>query len=278
MTARALAIAWVLAFVITAALIGTLVWMDSQRTYPGTPDFTSRPVVLVGSSLLRSAIPNAITGNGLLGDGRDHRVLALGGLTVAQIVTILRQLRGGPVQTVFIETQPLIYCTANSSKTECDTVSTPTIRMLVKLFMERAAREVRFQIGKPVLPRWDDPATGPMRKFRARRSYVERYPFFPLPGRQLDEFRDAVNALQGEGKRIVLITPPRSEWEYEQIGQRQAEDIKSNAVTLARELGVEIFQPAAHWSNEHFYDFGHMNRRGRDRFQAALRDWWAGGR
>jgi len=278
MTARALAIAWVLAFITSAALIGALVWMDGQRTYPETPGFTSRPVVLVGSSLLSSAIPHLMTGDGVLNDGRDHRVLAIGGLTVSQMVTILNQLFGSSAQTVFIETQPLVYCTANSPKTECDTVSTPTTRIRVKLFLERAAREVRHQLGKPLLPRWDGPAAESSREFRARRGFVERYPFHPLPGEELDSFRGAVNALQKEGKRIVLITPPRSEWEHKQIGQRQAAEITAHAVQMARELGVEIFQPATHWSNEYFYDFGHMNSRGRDRFRAALRDWWAGRR
>jgi hypothetical protein len=75
--------------------------------------------------------------------------------------------------------------------------------------------------------------------------------------------------------QVALVLPPRSLASVGLMPAGQGRQMDELSKSLARELHVPIFAPQGPWSNSLFNDNAHFNLRGRQRFDAELRQWWA---
>lgn len=145
MNARSLCAIWFIA--ITLSIIFTLgiIHYPTLNTVPEPAEevIPFAPIMIIGSSLMRFAVPGIGSGQdgGILGDGTAHTRLAISAIREEQVLRLLERIlhQSYPVKTIFLEPIPLfLILPLNAVKT----VLVPIIRYGWLLYFSKKAKKL----------------------------------------------------------------------------------------------------------------------------------------
>ncbi|MGZ0167671.1 MAG: hypothetical protein ACKVII_27430 [Planctomycetales bacterium] len=290
MRARHFHIVWGMVICLTAVTVGLLPGSEppqiiDREVLIETERFPESPVVVIGSSLMRYAVPaTGSATDSLLDDGRSHVRLALSTITEKETLTALARVLAPPVECVFVEIQPLgmdfSYQRTPDRFFERTLLHIAVDR--IRLFSRNSKRELGRKSGwrstMDLQPREQRSMTEEPSKLDAtfQTSSValrQVYPIHLRSPRELDRLQQLLDKANEQHIKIVLVAPPRSQTAVNYIGDDFAESLERHFQNLARQLDLPLFQPARSWPDEFFVDHAHMNRRGRERFCRELARW-----
>jgi hypothetical protein len=235
--------------------------------------FSNVKIAVIGSSPTRYAI--AANGGGatsLLGDGRRHTRFGLRRASEYDLLVLLKAAIDDRVELALVEVSPLIRDTRDSPEEHgCN-----WWRGVLRGEHRNIARSFRRLLGAQTLetrePARLDRRFQLLQPDRLRAIYPLRL-HQPLCRARLDRLLARARA---QGTTVAFFLPPRSRAADGFLPSGEGEQLERLAKDLASELQVPAFVPKGPWSNSLFIDHGHLNRGGRQRFDAELRDWWAG--
>lgn len=272
MTARAVMLAWLTAALIIAGAIAFLIVGSSRQQ----PAFHGVEVAVIGSSLMRHAVPKREGGEGgLLGNGWRHWRIGLSSITENDLISLLSRALDEHVKIVFVDANPLLFDFAKSpGKGHCDRAGAE-LRSRLKAMHLHVTDEYARRFGKPA--ELDEVSAADEVDHAGLTQPVRLRGIYPLslrgPCRVEALERLGAKAKTG-GQSIVVVLPPRSATSDRLLGPIQRRDLNAWARFLAGELHAQLFDPKGTWTDSEFVDGEHLNRRGRAHFIAALRAWW----
>ena len=276
MTSRQLALIWCAAITLVTLIVVALntFTKDVQVNFDNMP---AAPVVVIGSSLMRSAVPSFGQGNdSLLGDGRAHVRHAVGGITEDQTLELLQLVLNGGAKTVLIEANALAFDFA--SKRSAFYQDGAQLARLVKPLFDlsiRIRQKLReFIFGQQAIEILTTEANNLDNHFSVNPNAKANYPLYLRLPQYPDVLEAALMLASKNGVELILIAPPRSQWAADVMGPEATETLRLHFQTLSDRLNLPLFQPSGVWSNEHFVDAAHMSRQGRMRFLNELAQWW----
>jgi len=277
------------ALVVSLTVVTSMLLHDMQseeqtwRTDPTrTEHIPESPTVVIGSSLMKCAVPNIGSAEqSLLGDKRDHVRLALGGITESQTIALLERVLTFPTKRVFVEIHPLCVDFARQTRGISWTFPRQWVDR-IRTFSANSRRELGTRYQRFSETRLRSPVrllmTSEPRKldaaFQVSISRLrETYPIHMRSPRELGRLKQLLSLAKDRHIDIALIAPPRSETALNYMGIDSARSLERHFHDLARQLELPLFQPARSWPDEYFIDQAHMNRRGRKRFCNELAKW-----
>jgi hypothetical protein len=272
MTSRGMASVWCAVIALGITVSTTLALLGAGPSVV-LSDIATAPVVVIGSSLMEHAVP-PFGGkvSSLLGDGRAHARLAISSITEPQTVELLNLVLETEVQTVLIEANALAFDFASRKTTPDPTDIRPVAMMQSLLDLSTRARQpLRDLLNKRPLVSEAEKLDAPFAV--QSKTLLQNYPLrlrFPSNPEALNA---TLAVAASKGVALILIAPPRSQLAADAMGPQATEKLWLHFQTVARDLNLPLFQPAAVWPNEYFIDLAHMNRRGRARFLQELAQW-----
>ena len=274
MTNRGLVLIWcaVITSVTLVVVAMAALTNDEVASFDNIP---AVPVIAIGSSLMKHAVPPLGSGTGsLLGDGRAHARLAINGITEGQTVALLKHVLSNGAKTVLIEASALAFDSVSRTPTPNQGIISPDV--LMKPFLDLSAR-VRWYLGAFIRqqPRFTQEVKKLDADFSAKPAEVAKNYLRLRSPAHPEALEVAISIAAANGVDLILIAPPRSQLFANVTGPEATEALHLHFQTIAHQLNLPIFQPSAVWSNEYFIDAGHMNGRGRARFLDELAQWWA---
>lgn len=235
------------------------------------------PIMVIGSSLMRSAIPGIGSGNegGLLGDGRSHTRLAISGIREEQALYLLERLLKKDVKVIFLEANPFIFDFA-TYKNNLNSTSSLFLTELLRQKSKEIAAKVNFLLKRGFLyETLTDEPRGLFDNFKGDINQRKKYPLYLRPPKYIEKLEKIIKILKYKGIKLILIAPPRSMWSAQFIDDSSAKELELSYQRLAKRFDILLFQPDPFWSNENFVDSGHLNNFGRERFLKELKVWWS---
>jgi hypothetical protein len=255
--------------------VGTSALLEARRQvdYGKLP---VAPVVVIGSSLMRHAVPPlGDKVSGLLGDKRAHARMGINGITEAETVHVLDLVLKNGARTVFIEANALAFDFANGVPEVGWERVRPDVMMRALLSVSTLARE---SISKWLKPRPStlliDAKELDATFFVRPDDLVNLYPLrlrLPKDPKALEKVLKDANAA---GVELILVAPPRSQLAADAMGIEANQTLQQHYQALALNMKLPLFYPATAWPDDHFIDTAHMNRRGRTRFMEELAQWY----
>lgn len=295
MTSRGLVLIWCVAITLVTLIVIALATFtkDAQDNFDKIP---AAPVVIIGSSLMRHAVPPLGYGDdSLLGDGRAHIRLEISSISEGQTVALLRRVLNSDVKTVMIEANALAFDFASSAPAYNQSSSWPMALMKPLMDLSTYTRQRVKRVSSLIEKRSTSISEAELEtkfvvkpgyiasheaeletKFYVKPNYIASH--YPLHLRlpKHPEVLEAAQRMAAEnGVDLILIAPPRSEFAANAMGAEATEMLRLHFQALAHHLNLPLFQPSAAWPNDHFIDAAHMNRSGRARFLNELAQWWA---
>jgi hypothetical protein len=276
MTSRELALIWCAAITLVTLIVVALntFTKDVKVNFDNMP---AAPVVVIGSSLMRNAVPSFGQGNdSLLGDGRAHVRHAVGGITEDQTLELLQLVLNGGAKTVLIEANALAFDFA-SKRSAFHQDGAQLARLVKPLFdlSTRIRQKLReFIFGQQAIETLTTEANNLDKHFSVKPNAKANYPLYLRLPQYPDVLEAALMLASKNGAELILIAPPRSQWAADVMGPEATETLRLHFQTLSDRLNLPLFQPSGVWSNEHFVDAAHMSRQGRMRFLNELAQWW----
>lgn len=277
MTSRGFALIWCAAITLVTLIVVALNTFTkaAQDNFDNMP---AAPVVVIGSSLMKSAVPSFGQGNdSLLGDGRAHVRYAVGSITEDTTVELLRLALNGGAKTVLIEANALAFDFASKGSTfhqdgaQLDRLIKPLFDLSTRI--RQKLRE--FIFGQHPTVTFISEADNLDNHFSVKPNAKAKYPLYLRLPQYPDLLEATLMLASKNGVELILIAPPRSQWAADVMGPEATETLRLHFQTLSDRLNLPLFQPSAVWSNEHFIDAAHMSRQGRTRFLNELAQWWA---
>jgi hypothetical protein len=233
------------------------------------------PIVVIGSSLMRFAMPGVGSGaeGGILGDGRAHVRLAISGIREEQALRLLERLLNQDVDVIFLEANPFVFDFAHRIQ-KPDIYSTLFTTILKQKSQDVAAKiNGLLQRGSAnELMTTDDSRL--TNTFQVDLNAAKQYPLYLRRSKYVEKLQELIDALKAKEVKVILVAPPRSVWSTQFIGDMAAKNLKTDFQNLAKQLDLPLFQPDTFWKNENFWDSAHMNNIGRKRFLKELKTWW----
>jgi hypothetical protein len=277
MTSRGFALIWCAAITLVTLIVVALNTFTkaAQDNFDNMP---AAPVVVIGSSLMKSAVPSFGQGNdSLLGDGRAHVRYAVGSITEDTTVELLRLALNDGAKTVLIEANALAFDFASKGSTfhqdgaQLDRLIKPLFDLSTRI--RQKLRE--FIFGQHPTVTFISEADNLDNHFSVKPNAKAKYPLYLRLPQYPDLLEATLMLASKNGVELILIAPPRSQWAADVMGPEATETLRLHFQTLSDRLNLPLFQPSAVWSNEHFIDAAHMSRQGRTRFLNELAQWWA---
>lgn len=277
MTSRGFALIWCAAITLVTLIVVALntFTKDPQVNFENIP---AAPVVVIGSSLMGSAVPSFGQGtDSLLGDGRAHVRYAVSGITEDQTLELLQLVLNGGAKTVLIEANALAFDFAskrsafNQDRAQLDRLIKPLFDLSARI--RQKLRE--FIFGQQAIVTLTSEVNNLDNHFLVMPNAKANYPLHLRLPQYPDVLEATLMLASKNGVELILIAPPRSQWAADVMGPEAIETLRLHFQTLSDRLNLPLFQPSAAWSNEHFIDAAHMSRQGRMRFLNELAQWWA---
>ena len=274
MTSRGLALIWCVVLALGTASFMALAILGKDRSAI-FGEIPAAPVIVIGSSLMRHAVPPLGEGaDSLLGDGRAHARLAVSSITESQTVALLGLVLKTGAQTVLIEANPLAFDFASSAPVPDQGRIRPVVVMQSILDLSMQARAPLF--GLLYSLQLTEEAQQLDAAFLVQPNVLAKnYPLHLRNPADPKALEAVLKTATTKGVSLILIAPPRSQLAANAMGTQATETLRQHFQALARRLDLPLFQPSAVWPNDHFIDAAHMNRRGRARFMQELAQWWA---
>lgn len=273
MTSRGLVLIWFAAITLMTLIV---VALDAftKHLEDNFDNIQVAPVVVIGSSLMRSAVPSFGQGkDSLLGDGRAHARLAISSITESQTVELLKLVIRSGARTVLIEANALAFDFAPSRQGNAQLAV--SIKPLLELSTSTRQKLRGIISGPQTLVTLTSEAENLDANFSVQPGSKANYPLYlRFPGYP-DALESALMLASANGVELILIAPPRSQLAENVMGSEATETLKLHFQTISLRLKLPLFQPSGVWSNDHFIDTAHMSRRGRTRFLNELAQWWA---
>ena len=270
MTARGLVLAWAVAMLGALALLWPLARLGDPARLPAE-DLGGAPVVFVGSSLIKAAVPSRPVPGGVLGDGRPHRRLARGGITEARALQFTADALAQGPDLVFLEVNPFALDFAREAQIHAARAAAgPDLGL--PLLTERVEAGLARLSGKRLEPPEGD---RPLDKTIAAvpDAIALHYPVTLRPPREAAALQAVAEQARAAGIPLVLVAPPRSGAARAAMGDAAAGALSRHLAALAAALDLPLFAPGPVWPDALFYDHAHMNAAGQTRFLAELQDW-----
>lgn len=268
MNTRILARVWIACILLVVVAVGSTValgWNRESIVF----SMGEAKVAVVGSSLLRTAVPFKPVDGGLLGDGRLHQRIAVNGLTEAEAISVLDRLVAQKADLVLLEANPFVIDLTRRGNVQrwwrpkrwwSSIVGVPFRRGVDRM----QGRGFTFNLASESL-------LGGM--FKPKRSTLGRY--FPV-GVHSPEYPERLGEAVGKAKqagvRVILVVPPRPGAVAEIMGAENLAEVQTAYENLAATYGLELWVFDTDWPSELFSDRGHFNRAGRERFVTELRE------
>ena len=229
------------------------------------------------------AIGSSLSAHGLAEQGSAATSFAPGGspswrigiaqASADQILTLIEAASRERARLVVIEVNPLIAGLAYDAHARCNQPAARTrtwlkavqlgfVDMLRRLFGARTAIEGMGEPAGMNLPQQ-------INADRLRASY----PLDIHAPCDLPRLKKALAAIEAGGGRAVLALPPRAPVGDAWLGSEQSAALRQQALTLAADLQVPLFEAPPPWRNDQFTDHAHLNAAGRASYTAALRAW-----
>ncbi|UOG91267.1 MAG: hypothetical protein L3K52_13810 [Candidatus Thiothrix sulfatifontis] len=258
-------------------LVVALYPLPNTITDPTEQAIPKAPIVVIGSSLMRYAVPGLGSGDngGILGDGRPHVRLAVSSISEEQVLRLLEKLLHQDVKLIFFETNPFVFDFAHKKDNSRQSSS-----LSIAVLMKQKSQDLALKLNK-LLGRGSshevmtaDDASRLANTFQVNLNEAKKYPLYLRLPKHSEELYKLINSLKRKGVKVILIAPPRSMWSAQFIGDVATKNLGSFHQNLAKQLNLPLFQPDSFWENENFWDSAHMNSTGRQRFLQELKVWW----
>jgi hypothetical protein len=266
--------AWLAALALVCGAIGAVLVVAGPDRHP----FRGVKIAVIGSSLSRHAIPEwGSASASLLGDGRRHRRIGPSAVTEDGELSLFDAALADRVDVVFLEINPLIReFRVTSPKNNCDGAA-EVLRTQVLKVQQQVAYSFRRLVGLDVHERdgTGEPQDLDRDQVIYQRWLEDSYPLQLHRPSCLLRLEQLVARARAERTEVILVLPPRSRVAADYMPPGQSQHLADLATQLANELHVPIFAPPSPWSNAMYLDNSHFNLRGRQRFDAELRQWWA---
>lgn len=268
MTVRPVTAAWALAILLMIGISAGLLYSEQHRVR-----YQGMPVAVIGTSLIRNAVPQVVAG-GILGDGRRHWRTGISGATESDIVSLLSHAIDEKVDEVLVEANPLLFDFARmQARGRCGTTGRE-IRSQLAALRRRVTDAFMRRLGRP--GELDEVSIPGELDHALVTRPVEERGIYPLALRgpcRLPALRKLTAKAAAEGIEVILVLPPRSSTSERLLTERQRSELDASANRLADILQVQLFNAGGPWPDSEFVDGEHLNRRGRAHFVAALRQW-----
>lgn len=268
MSARGLAVCWLLAVaLVTSVFTALAIRIGSPMT--ALPDAGNTPVVAIGSSLTRHAVPVDAPPGGLLGDGRAHLRWDISSISEAQTLELFDRAIDAGVDTIIIEANPLAFDfgTARPQSRFASAVLNPWLDM-----SDRVRRWLKAQVTST---HGVSDADRLNRQLRIDPALLEAiYPLKLRAPREAGRLSELIAEAEAGGLEVIFWAPPRAGITTRYLDSEELGDLERHFVELARTYGVGLLSSGGIWPDDHFVDHAHMNARGRDRFVLELQAWW----
>ncbi len=286
---RALWGAWIWggAIALCATVIAAVLWVVPAEEPPdmaaGIAGLAEAKLVFVGSSLTRYGIPQVASAEGLLKDGRRHARLTMSRITEKQSTELLRAAIGAgdasqaTKRFVFVELYPYLRTfrderlygwTWGFAGAWDDRLRRFGRR--IRGIKEALLGEVRQRSMKAKATVPDIVGTA-LSYDGSRKGFESVYPEEIHQPRDHDGLSRALREARLRGVTVVFVVLPRSQTVLGHLGREAAVSFGDAVTALEKRYAVEVWSPAASWSDEHFKDRAHMNALGRARFIGELR-------
>ena len=274
MTPRSMAVVWATATLVALGTVVSLViaGLVIERRSIEVP---RTPVVVIGSSLMRYAVP---PGGEVLGDGRPHGRIAINIITERQTLALMSEALDRGAKTILVEENAFVFDFANRATDAAGQL--PFAIQLEDAFQHFSDRgKIGLRLALDLAPTSSRIAPEPEdidgRKDITPQLLRSSYPLHLHPPREMAALLLMVARARQRNAEIVLVAPPRSQMAARQIGVEGVQALQQRLRGLAETLGLPLFYPATAWPDDDFIDLGHFNRRGRARFAAELLQWWS---
>ena len=283
MNAKRFLLLWLLSIVLSIIFIAGVIlysvsMSDDSQLYnvvePTEQAIPEAPIVVIGSSLMRSAVPGmgAGTEGGILGDYRSHIRLAIGGISEEQSLELLDRVLEKNAKIVFLEASSFAFDFSHTVNKD-HPITLLSFIMEIKELSRYVAKEVNMILGR-VPTKLMEEDRNLSHSFQVRPNMGRHYPLylrFPRYGGRLSCLLKKAKNINTE---VILIAPPRAQWAEPYIGKQEAKDLAKHYRELAKKFDLLLFQPATFWENKYFIDSAHMNNIGRKKFLNELLSWW----
>ncbi len=268
---------WVAAIAISAVLFAV-----ATRPLPfERPSFRQAPVAVIGTSLSRHGFPQSSHEPlGILGDGRAHTRMGISHGEPEEMEKLLAFAIEDGVEIVILELRPFLYVYHSERDAfQCRYAPckiAPAFAQARSNFQTRyreffALEDISFS-GRIKASEHDTELDMP---FRIEPDLSKFYPLVFLDEEPSARMKVLVERARRQGTRIILFLPPRAPTAARFIGERQILELQQRALAMSEALGIELFAPQASWQDQDFTDRAHLNRQGRAKLMADLREWWA---
>ena len=265
--------------VVLVFVIGSAILLDRVGA-SGTDDRIDTfgaPVAIIGSSLIRDAVPEEPVEGGVLGDGRAHVRLWAPTISERTSLKFLDAAITGGAETIFLEISAFSF-DFNESFLEGRAEKRPvTARFdVVRDFSDRVDLGIQ-RIGALFLP--EEPVSiehiDPLDEYDGvpDRKYTVLFPLHRRDPIYDDELKEQVDRAKARGAEVIFVSPPRAAAVQSFMGTGEYDALIAQQRKIAAEYGVPLIALGPFWPDDHFRDMTHPNFRGSDRFLSELAAW-----
>jgi len=275
MTVRALSVVWAVVLIV---VIGFTAFMErlGASVFEKPLDIGGAEVVVVGSSLIRDAVPWDPVEGGIFGDGRLHKRLAKPLIDERMSLKYLRDAITGGATIVVVEISAFSFDYNRNSPEKTGPVSGPTRFDFIRDF------SARIDLGIQQLGDEDDIVQDisyeyhdPREEFDGvpREKYNLLFPLYPKRPKYDEALREQIRRAKMQGTDIVFVSMPRSATVEAYMSAEEYDALIDHQRAIAAEYGVPLIVLGPFWPDDHFRDISHPNIRGRERFLSEIADW-----
>lgn len=268
---RPFAIVWFGAALLAAACIYVLLEIDSRQfeRYVRNLEFAdTADIIFIGSSLTQELLPAEDPPNGILEDGRSTVIRTVNDIPERFSNALLAEAIGAGAETIFLEVSTYTH----------DYIAFMQPRRLGSYFLrihELGRRLKRTILFRDIQPAYIERLSEDALLDVARLDQDAAYQRIPISPADTDMLRSLAARAETAGVEVILFVTPQPRSVVEMTGAGEYEAVIAHVQGFADSYDLALWIPEGPWPDDLFRDVsGHLNVRGRQRFQRELARWY----